>query len=207
MPMQQRREEILDRMRDILGEEYVTLKILSYKLEEDLESEHARITCQLVNGTQPQELRQIEGEGRGLLDACFQSLLNALAGQYASLKTISFKDFSIKGLMSTRDVTSGSDAKAEVALTVESTEGHEFTFTSTSRSIARASVEVTLEAINYFVNSEKAFIQTYRYLQHYRAEGRTDLVTKYQLLLGQMVQNTSYTEVIDQIKAEEKLRG
>jgi hypothetical protein len=205
--MQQRRAEILDKMRDILGEEYVTLKILSYRLEEDLETEHARISCQLVNGTQPQAVRQVEGEGRGLLDACFHSLLNSLAEEYPSLKTISFKDFSVKGLMSTRDEDSGSDAEAEVALTVLSTEGHDFTFTTTSRSIARASVEVTLEAINYFINSEKAFIQTYRYLQHYRAEGRTDLVTKYQLLLGQMVQNTSYTEVIDQIKAEEELRG
>ena len=64
-------------------------------------------------------------------------------------------------------------------------------------------VRHTPQEFSYFVNSEKAFIRIYNLLQHHRADGRTDLVTKYQLLLGQMVQNTSYTEVIEQIKAQE----
>jgi hypothetical protein len=207
MSMQARKAEMLDKMRDILGEDYVQLKIIAYRLEEDLETDKARIRCQLVDRGHPDGLRQIEGEGCGLLDACFQGLLAALEVEYPSLKTISIRDFSVKGLMATRGEGAGSDAKAEVSLTVATSENHSFTFSVTSRSLARASVEVTLEAINYFVNSEKAFISTYRYLQHYRKEGRTDLVTKYQLLLGQMVQNTSYTEVIDQIKAQEALKG
>jgi hypothetical protein len=202
--MQPRQQEMLTKMRDILGDNFTTLRIVSYHLQEDFETDISRITCKLVDESRKdQPVTTIEGQGHGIVDSCFHAMLGALEAQYPSLSTISFKDFSVRGLMATRGERSGADAKAEVTLTVASSEGYDFDFTATSRSLGRAAIDATVQALNYFVNSEKAFIQIYRSLQHYRSTGRPDLVTKYQLLLGEMVQNTSYTQVIDQIRAQE----
>ncbi len=38
-------------------------------------------------------------------------------------------------------------------------------------------------------------------LEHYRSEGRTDLVDKYTELMSRVVENTSYSEVVERIKA------
>lgn len=202
MPVLHDQEEMLEKMKDILGDDFTTLKISSYRLEEDFETDTARIQCKLVQSPSPTPVLEIEGKGNGIVDACFHALMNALASEYSSLTTIQFKDFRVEGLMSTSRDTSGSDAQARVTLTVLSSDGYEFTFGATSLSTSRAAIIATLQAVEYFINSEKSFVQIYRCLEHYRSENRSDLVTKYQLLLGQMVQNTSYSEVIEQIKAK-----
>ncbi len=201
--MQPQRQEMIARMQDILGDRFVVLHALNYRLEEDFETGTAEITCTLLNKTTNNDLRTVQGRGAGLVDALFLALRNDLAKSFPSLESIRFHDFSIRALMGSRTDKTGSDAEAQVTLTVLSSEDVEFAFTATSRSIARASVDATLQAVGYFVNSEKAFIEIYNILQHYRKENRSDLVTKYQLLLGQMVQNTSYTEVIQQIRNNE----
>jgi hypothetical protein len=203
MPMKDKKNDMLEKMRDILGEGFVSIRPVAYRLEEEFETGKATIHCRLVTSDRPGEVLSIDADGTGLVDACFHGLMDHLAAQFPSLTTITFKEFSVRGLMASREDEQGSDAEAEVTLGVLSSEGYDFTFTARSRSLGRASIEATLKAVTYFVNSEKAFIRIYNLLDHYRSEGRTDLVTKYQLLLGQMVQNTSYTEVIAQIKAKE----
>ncbi|MEL6177626.1 MAG: alpha-isopropylmalate synthase regulatory domain-containing protein [Myxococcota bacterium] len=201
--MYSKQDEMLAKVRDILADDFLVLSISSYQLSEDFDSGVARLTCSVSNAVTEQTLFTVESEGTGIIDALFNGLKAKLAPQYSSLNSISFNDFSVQGIMSTSNAASGSDAEGQVELSVLSSEEHTFRFTATSRSISRASVEATLKAVGYFVNSERAFIQVYNILQHYRQESRTDLVTKYQLLLGQMVEISSYTEVIQQIKQKE----
>jgi len=158
-----------------------------------------------INGGAP-EVIEVVGRGTGFIDALFHGLNDQLAREYPSLNSIQFSNFAVEGIMSTRTDQSGSDAEARVTLTVLSSENVQFDFSSTSRSVARASVDAVLQAVGYFVNSERAFIEIYNILQHYRSQNRADLVTKYQILLGQMVENTSYTEVIQQIRNKELRR-
>ena len=203
MPMTSKAPELIQQMHDILGDGFVVLRPVAYSIEEEFDTGATLLRCKLTSSDVPDGAIEIEGHGIGMVDACFHALMDHLGHQFASLKTIQFKDFSVRALMSTHKDEQGSDAEAEVTLTVMSSEGHDFGFSARSRSVGRASIEATLEAVTYFVNSEKAFIRIYSLLKHYRTAGRVDLVTKYQLLLAQMVQNTSYTEVIAQIKNEE----
>lgn len=204
MSMRHKQVEMLEKMRDILGDDFLVLKALAYQLDEDFDTGQSHIRLKVVNESNKNTVLVFEGEGAGLVDACFHGLLAAFAEQYPSLKSITFQDFSVKGIMTTGDA-SHSNAEAQVDLRVLSSEQHEFSFSAQSLSVGRASVDATLQAVSYFVNSEQSFIRTYNLLKHHRHDNRPDLVTKYQLLLGQMVQNTSYTEVIEQIKNE--LRG
>ncbi len=202
MTMIHKQEEMAEKMRDILGDKLLVLQAIAYQLDEDFDTNVARIKLKLVDVNDKNRVVVVEGQGAGLVDACFNGLLGAFADEHPSIKSISFRNFTVKGLMSTGD-TRRANADAEVELTVLSSENIEFRFTARSTSVGRASVGATLQAVSYFVNSERAFIHVYKVLQHYRSEGRPELVTKYQLLLAQMVQNTSYTEVIDKIKASE----
>ena len=59
-----------------------------------------------------------------------------------------------------------------------------------------------MKAVEYFVNSERAFVRMYKAREHYQKEGRDELVTKYTVLLAKMVANTSYSDVTARIKAE-----
>ena len=46
----------------------------------------------------------------------------------------------------------------------------------------------------------RKFNRLHEILQHYRSEGRTDLVDKYTELMSRVVGNTSYSEVVERIK-------
>jgi len=200
--MQVDKDEMLAKMREILGDKFIVLTAAGYQVEESFDTNTTTITCPIKVGSTDEEIT-VHGEGSGILDAFFQGIKDALAQDYRSLESIEFHDFTVKGMMATRTAAAGSDAEALVELTVLSSEGVEFTFSATSRSITRASLAVTMQAVGYFVNSEKTFIEIYNILEHYRSKGRIDLVTKYQLLLTEMVRNTSYTEVIRQITDKE----
>ena len=57
-------------------------------------------------------------------------------------------------------------------------------------------------AAEFFINSERAFIQVYRALQHAREENRHDSVALYTQQLTTLVEATSYSDVIDQIRKD-----
>ena len=57
-----------------------------------------------------------------------------------------------------------------------------------------------LDTVEYFVNTERTYIRLFRALEHYRKEGRSDLIDKYTSLLSVVVRNTSYEEVSERIK-------
>ncbi|MCA9547300.1 MAG: hypothetical protein KC613_23015, partial [Myxococcales bacterium] len=58
----------------------------------------------------------------------------------------------------------------------------------------------------YFVNSERAFVMLHRALLDAKGRHRADLVEQYTSKLAELVNSTSYSEVIQKIR-EESLRG
>ena len=81
-------------------------------------------------------------------------------------------------------------------------EGNLFEFERQGRSLVATAVLVVVEALEHFVNSERAFISVYKALQDARERGRSDLVQTYTAQLTELVRTTSYTQVIERIKAE-----
>jgi hypothetical protein len=187
-------------MREILQEDLLELHVERYTLSESLSDDRCEIYLKVKNVTTG-EVHPIEGEGVGLVDAVFQALKARLSTEYPSLNSISFTAFDVTGLMSSGSAQH-SDAEVQVTFGVTNSHGTEFTFDNRSRSLAKACIEAVLEAVEYFVNSERAFIRMYKAREHYDKEGRTDLVEKYTAQLAKMVANTSYSDVIDRIKAE-----
>lgn len=191
-------------MKETLKGEYMHLGVESFDLHEDVSSASCRIHCVLKNPVSD-TVTSIDGTGVGMVDAFFRGFREHLVNDFPSLNTISFAEFEVKAILGTRGGPSGTDAEASVEVWVRNSYGRKFRFESRSRSIGTACLDATLSAMEYFVNSERTFCILYQALQHYRKEGRTDLESKYTDLLSQIVENTSYSEVIENMKHDLEL--
>ncbi len=199
--MQQHIQRIRGLIREILAEEYLALRVDRYVFEEQVRTHEGRIHCELHH-ERSGEPEVIEGTGVGIIDAFFHGLRRHLAKSYPSLDSIQFVSFAVRGDMDSRRQSAGSDAEGDVILGVRNTAGATFEFSHSSRSLSGSAVEVTLQAVEYFVNSERAFSQSYKALRDAKARGRQDLVDVYTSHLSELVRNTSYSEVIEDIQKQ-----
>lgn len=197
--MEERQKRMLDTMREILQEGFLELGVKRYTVTEDWDEGTCRISCELSDAS-GEERWVVEGEGVGTIDALFGALKRRLSEQYPSLESIAFSQFSINGLIDEQH--SGTNAQAEAVVGITNSEGREFVFKAQAPSISRAGIEATLRATEYFVNSEKTFVRLGEILEHYRSEGRAELVQKYTALMAEVVKNTSYSEVVEKIRSK-----
>jgi hypothetical protein len=190
---------MIAKMKEILQDDYLQLTVEGYTLHEDLDDDTCHISCTLRDAEGGP--LKVEGRGVGAIDAFFAGLRERLADDYPSLRSIGFSEFKIEGLLES-DV--GPDqtlkAKAEATVGIRNSKGREFVFQATAPSVSRAGLEASLQGAEYFVNSERTYVRLHEILEHYRDEGRTDLVDKYTDLMSQVVENTSYSEVVERIK-------
>lgn len=204
-PLEPAQERALVQMRDVLQDDFVEFRVTAYELTEDFETGRAEIRCHVcVNGAPPFD---VVGEGVGMIDAFFNGLKARFAPEYPSLESIRFTEFSIRGLVGESRAGAATDAQARAQVEVTNSYGTNFRFGAVSGSVSRSSVEATLSAVQYFVNSERAYVTMYKALRHYRAEGRVDLVGKYTAMLADMVRNTSYSSAVARIETESKQGG
>ena len=195
------RDAITLLIAEVLDGTELKLKIDTYELKENLETREVQVRCELHH-QKTGERHTIEGNGVGIIDAAFSGLRTMYAEEYPSLASIRLADFRIKVDRDTGH-GSGSDMIAAVTLTVENSEGRLFYFTDTSRSLTLSALAVVLDATEFFVNSERAFIQVYKALDHARQENRSDSVQRYTRQLSTLVECTSYSEVMAQIRQKE----
>ncbi|MGE3548053.1 MAG: hypothetical protein AB7L28_29290, partial [Kofleriaceae bacterium] len=81
-------------------------------------------------------------------------------------------------------------------------EGRPFSFTDASRSVTTSSARAVLAMVQYFVNAERAFLTLHHARRDALARGREDLVARYTAEMAEVVQSTSYAEVIANIRKE-----
>lgn len=196
---EEKQDKMVAKMKEILQDDYLEMHVVSYELTEDLDDQSCTMHATLRH--EDGASFSVEGKGVGTIDAFFTGLRDRLADDYPSLESIRFSEFRIEGLLES-DIGPDQTLKAEAEATVgiSNDKGREFVFKSTAPSVSRAGLEATLEGAEYFVNSERTYVRLHEILEHYRSEGRTDLVDKYTDLMSQVVENTSYSEVVEQIR-------
>ena len=194
------KEAIEQLIAEVLDGTELRLTLDSYTLSENFENGEVALHCDVHNG-RTGEQQSIDARGVGIVDAFFHGLIRMYSDAFPSLQTIRFADFGIKAKLDTGR-NARSDSTADVMLRVANSEGQEVAFTHTSPSITRSSINVVLQSVEFFINSERAFTQVYRALQHARSQNRADSVARYTQQLTTLVQATSYSEVIEQIRNE-----
>lgn len=194
----QRHLETLDIMKDVLQENYLHVGLENFRVEERGPDDQSQVLAQ-IRLSDREDLVTLEGQGSGALHAFFVSLRDRLSEEFPSVGAIHFTSTRAESVPNSNR-NHPTDAEAEVFLTIRNSYGDELEFRNRSRSLMRATLDCIMDAVEYFANSEKAYIQIYRALEHYREQGRSDLMDKYTSLLSAVVRNTSYTEVIERIK-------
>ncbi|MEO6773968.1 MAG: alpha-isopropylmalate synthase regulatory domain-containing protein [Kofleriaceae bacterium] len=185
-------------IKRVLGNNYLALGLVKLSIDEDAgESTHVR--AKVTEGEQQVE---VEGTGVGVVDALYNGLLDRYAREYQSLKTIQIVGFQLAADMESKKAQAGVDAVGKVMLEVKNSEGKYFAFVHASRSVTTSSACAVLAAVEYFVNAERAFLTLYNARRDALQRGREDLVARYTAELSEVVQSTSYAEVIANIRKE-----
>jgi hypothetical protein len=184
-------------IRRVLGANFFELKLHRLAIE-DING-GSRVKIEVMEGEQTVE---VDGHGVGLVDALFVGLLDRYAREYQSLKTIQLIGFQAAADIETKKVQAGVDAVARVTLDVTNSEGRQFTFTDASRSVTASTARVVLAMVQYFVNAERAFLTLHNARRDALARGREDLVSRYTAEMAEVVESTSYAEVIANIRKE-----
>ncbi len=144
----------------------------------------------------------VRGSGVGLVDAFFNGVMAAWADEFASLKTIHISDFSVAtgfdGAKGRR-----SDALAHARLRLKNAHDVEYTFEHPTASITRSCVQVVLDAVVFFINAERAYVQLQLALKDATERRRSDLVARYREQMSTLVLATSYAEVSEKLHRAE----
>lgn len=185
-------------VRRVLGANYLQLSLVKLVVEEEPDN-GTTVKLTVNEGDQP---ALVEGKGVGYVDAVYAALLDRYAREYQSLKTIELKGFTVAADIGTKKAQAGVDAVGRVTLDVTNSEGRHFTFSHASRSVMTASASAVLACVQYFVNAERAFITLYNARRDALARGREDLVARYTAEIAEVVEATSYAEVIANIRKE-----
>ena len=184
-------------IRKVLGANFLELKLSRLSFEE---ADHTTICkVNILEGDQPLE---VEGKGVGVVDAIFNGLLDRYAREYQSLKTIALIGFHVAADMETKKAQAGVDAVGRVTLEITNSEGRHFTFSDKSRSVTISIARAVIQNVQYFINAERAFLTLYNARRDALARGREDLVSRYTAELAQVVESTSYADVIENIRKE-----
>jgi hypothetical protein len=184
-------------IRRVLGTNFFELKLVRHAIEE---GDHTT-ACKLhiLEGDQPVE---VEGKGIGVVDALYNGLLDRYAREYQSLKTIQLIGFHVAADLETKKGSAGVDAVGRVTIEVANSEGRRFTFSDKSRSVTISITRCVLMVVSYFVNAERAFVTLHNARRDALARGREDLVSRYTAEMAEVVESTSFAEVIANIRKE-----
>ena len=180
----------------VLGDAYLPLRLTRLTVEEAVD-EKCRVNVVLA---ERDKVVEVEGEGVGLVDAIFAALLGRYGREYASLKTLALAGFSVSANLESKRGQSGVDAAGTIVIDVCNSEGNRFSFSDTSRSVTSSTARAVLTVVEYFVNSERAFITLDKARRDAMDRNREDLVTRYTAEMAELVESTSYTEVIETIR-------
>jgi hypothetical protein len=197
-------EEIIALMRETLGDNFTQLRVRRVVIEEDLAGESTSVTCEVTDEA-TQDSFVIASKGVGVIDAFFHGVVNRFANEYPSLNTIRFTSFSVGAKLDTKKEDSGTDSLAEVILEITNSEGKTFHFRNALRSVTASSILTTLRAMEYFINSERAYVTMYHAYTDAVERRRPELAQKYTNNMAIFVQNTSYSQVIEKIQKESPL--
>jgi hypothetical protein len=185
-------------IRRVLGGNYLQLNLAKLVIEEDPNT-GASVKVTVNEGDQPVD---VEGKGVGVVDALYGALLGRYAREYQSLKTIELASFSVASDVETKKAQNGVDAVGRVTLDVRNSEGRHFMFSHASRSVTTSTACAVLACVQYFVNAERAFITLYNARRDALTRGREDLVARYTAEMAEVVEATSYADVIANIRKE-----
>ena len=191
-------QEHQELIRRVLGANFLELAVARLWVDEDPDGQ-TEVKAKVAERGQTVD---VEGKGVGVVDAFFHALLARYAIEYQSLKTIRLAGFQVSADIDGNGKDTSTDAMGTVTIDVTNSDGRRFTFSDSSRSVTASIGRAVVAVVQYFVNAERAFITLFNARKDALERGRVDLVARYTAELAEVVESTSYAEVIEAKKRE-----
>ena len=188
--------------KEVLGGDYVSIEIGErFEIQEDIEKNETSIFCKVeLNTANTGSHVTVKGTGTGPIHALCTTVKKELMSEYNSLDRIRFSEFAVNAELGRRPNyvldASGSSAPVEAILVVTNERDQDFIFRNKSKSMNKAAINVVLQAVEHFINSEKAVVRLRDYVKDASKRNRGDLVDRYVRQLSELVKNTSYEKVL-----------
>jgi len=195
---ERKQEEMISLVKGILKERYITFS-LGENIQVDEREEVSKLSYDLM--LSDSSILRLASSGSGPVDAAF----NALKQEYAqchSIKDLTLLEFIINADMDTEKRSTSS--KVQTVLVVENNTNKILAFRNTSRSILRSSIQVCIQAAEYFINCEEAIKVMYMSLNDARDRNRADLEQKYLSNLQNILRYVQATDLIEELKNKKR---
>ena len=191
-----KRKELYEVIHSVLGQDYINLKFTKITIEENYEDPDESNIHGVIEECQGKSREEINlhCSGSGIIDAIFSGTLRHYSEDYPSIKNISFEDFEVKPNFSNKE-TSGSDAEVQVIIRLSNSSKRIMSFRHVGKSFVAASVIALTKAIEFYINSEKAFKRLKFLIFDAEKRNRSDIKQGYVSKISTIVKVTSYEEV------------
>jgi len=197
---EEKHTEMVSVVKEVLAGDYWALNINNLSIEEDLCKKTTRISCQVHLND---ESFVVEEVGRGPIDALFNGLKDNLKKSYLSFHGLNFYEFSISGDVGVP--SSDMSSEVECTLSISSVNVQKpLIYRCRDASINRAAICVVLNAVEYYVNSERAMRKLKKWAKDAQNRNRADLLQKNVLKMSKLLEGVSYKDTLAAINNEKE---
>lgn len=202
-PKDIRREESQALLKDLLAGKYLTLSIGALSIDEQVATGETQVRCELsiANIEGVLDNYNVVGAGMGFIDALFNGVCDKIVDDCQTFDNLSIQEFHVEVdknelREAKRRGVQGSAANVDICLILHNgylTKSSAYMpFRSRSRSLVSAGVQVVMQAVEFYVNSEKAVMELRSLINNAKERNRIDLVERYISMLSTLTENTSY---------------
>jgi hypothetical protein len=192
-PPELKQKSISQRVRSVLGKEYLVIGVEELFVIDDILNGGTRVKCDVKFG---ENTHTIEAEGKGVVDALFHGLKEALCPHYVSLEEVTFEDFGLGVDPTTRRTKEGTDVRVRIDVIVSNSRNANHHFYGEETSFNAAAVGAVFQAVEFYINCEIAVIKLSEWIAEAKVRNRTDLETQYVTALSEIVCSTSHAKSI-----------
>lgn len=186
-------ENSLNLIKKVLGENYITLRVSSLSLYDDMDN-NCIAKVKLKSG------ENFKGTGVGQVNAIFNAFKSHYKKKYQSLESIYLTRFEVYTSKKRKILSEDKNSSCRVCIEVKSYNGRYFNFEDTSNSLSASTTLTAAAVAEFFINSERAYVFIFRALQDALERNRQDLVSRFEKELSTLVQNISYAKIIESLK-------
>ncbi len=158
-PQDFRRQDVKEIFKKRLKDKTVNLIPNSISISESHNHDNTLVdfSFDMTQGDSKKRFSFERVEGKGFVDALFNTCFSEFIEEYSSLKNLSLVDLIVKPIFSMSKNNLKTDARTDVIFRLEIKNRGMTEFSSRSRSIVYSSFAATLEAFQFYINCDKTF--------------------------------------------------
>ena len=194
-PQEARKNEIEVLILSFLKKDAYTIKLLTLDCFEDFQN-NKTITKLTMSANNRTDKIDCSGTGVGVIHSLFLCLKELYAPEFSSLENINLFSFVVNTRFDTAESFEKTDAYVEVIVEFKNVYGAVTPFRATTSSLLKSAAAALVSAIQFYINSEKAFLGFRELIDDADVRQRPDIKTDLVYKITKIVGVSSYEELV-----------